>query len=819
MMKRNVQKTFVSCITVLAMLCSFILPHSAALMNVKAYEYYGHIGYYKENDHIVIWGMDEPLTKMVIPSEIDGLPVTVIGSCRTASVIGEDEPIEEVIIPEGVTTIHRYAFNYCKNLRSVTLPSTLTTIEESAFQNCSLLDNVKLPSGLVTIEQNAFESCISLSSITIPASVEDLGGGCFANTSCLETVTIEEGCAAYLNYTFLGSGCKECIIPASITGMDDAFSWELEKITVLNPECEIEDIVDSIYRSGRANFHLTVYGYSGSTAQTYVESQKYDPQRFTFVSLGSLPPKPVKKDFSIETYSGTVNVELTESLFRDTDALDYNKQLATLGIALSTAAYDSDGEDGMGNNIRRALKDNMECDRYRLYSYPNADENNPNGLKGLSDNTYAFSIADKQFGDTTVMFITLRGSAAEDGSLDWEKDILEGNIAVDYHGSHASKPFSEFADDVQHGIQDYMNSYPDLYDTEDAGKLRVFVSGHSLGGAGTCLTGYLINAGFTALADIPHEDVYIYSYAAPNTLFIPVDRLEERPENYYAQNIINIINVCDLVPTVPLTLPSVLGYEKALVALKPGNGYCFDSGEKMFQAVPIDIPGHHQDRYINAIKNDQVKEDSYTRLCIACPVNVEVYHDAKLVGRVVRNEVDESVTVIPMAVLDDQKLICLPDDSYEVRITSYDTDQMDFTAVYEAYGIATVKSCQNITLTEGKTMTYTLEEGASVSETPLLVKGTTTLQIQQDGSEIPYVPNALGDINGDTVMNASDAARILIAAAKIGAGDSAGLATDQKTAADVNSDGSINASDAAIILIYAAAIGAGQDVNLNDFVK
>ena len=85
--------------------------------------------------------------------------------------------------------------------------------------------------------------------------------------------------------------------------------------------------------------------------------------------------------------------------------------------------------------------------------------------------------------------------------------------------------------------------------------------------------------------------------------------------------------------------------------------------------------------------------------------------------------------------------------------------------------------------------------------------------------EAPQKQTLLGDVNGDGIVNASDAAQILIAAAAFGAGNSYGLTNAQITAADVNGDGSINASDAAVILIYAAGIGAGQDVKIEDFVN
>ena len=76
----------------------------------------------------------------------------------------------------------------------------------------------------------------------------------------------------------------------------------------------------------------------------------------------------------------------------------------------------------------------------------------------------------------------------------------------------------------------------------------------------------------------------------------------------------------------------------------------------------------------------------------------------------------------------------------------------------------------------------------------------------------------LGDVNADRLINASDAALVLIAAAKLGAGTDPGLTEVQASNANVNGDETINATDAAIILIYAAAVGAGKEVgDIRDF--
>ena len=78
---------------------------------------------------------------------------------------------------------------------------------------------------------------------------------------------------------------------------------------------------------------------------------------------------------------------------------------------------------------------------------------------------------------------------------------------------------------------------------------------------------------------------------------------------------------------------------------------------------------------------------------------------------------------------------------------------------------------------------------------------------------VPFIHESelqeIGDVDKSNMVDASDAACVLIASASIGAGKQFDLNEVQRWSADVNHDGIVNASDAAIILIYAAEHGAG----------
>ena len=77
-----------------------------------------------DNDHIEICGCSEEAVELTIPAEIDGLPVTAIGS----NAFNSNTNLTVVSIPEGVTEIGEYAFYSCENLVSISLPNGLKKI-------------------------------------------------------------------------------------------------------------------------------------------------------------------------------------------------------------------------------------------------------------------------------------------------------------------------------------------------------------------------------------------------------------------------------------------------------------------------------------------------------------------------------------------------------------------------------------------------------------------------------------------------------------------------------------------------------------------
>ena len=80
------------------------------------------------------------------------------------------EEVTHLEIPDGVTSIGNYAFNYCSGLHTVQIPSSVTSIGTSAFNGCSGLANIiSLATTAPTITNTTFQDVDGSGDLTIPS--------------------------------------------------------------------------------------------------------------------------------------------------------------------------------------------------------------------------------------------------------------------------------------------------------------------------------------------------------------------------------------------------------------------------------------------------------------------------------------------------------------------------------------------------------------------------------------------------------------------------------------------------------------------------
>ena len=137
-----------------------------------------------KDDQVTITGYTGTTTDLVIPSGIEGYPVTSIGYEAFAWCYS----LTSITIPDSVTSIGDSAFEGCINLTSITIPDSVTSIGDAAFHWCTGLTSITIPDSVTSIGSRAFGYCTNLTSITLPDSVTSIGDYAFAGCTNLASV-------------------------------------------------------------------------------------------------------------------------------------------------------------------------------------------------------------------------------------------------------------------------------------------------------------------------------------------------------------------------------------------------------------------------------------------------------------------------------------------------------------------------------------------------------------------------------------------------------------------------------------------------------
>lgn len=149
----------------------------------------------------------------------------------------DGELLTDLVIPEEVTKINKYAFAYYGGLKSVTLHEKIAMIEEGAFLNCTGLEEISFPCKNLTVGGAAFADCEQLKKVTFMGENLVLEDGVFYSCESLEEVewnavniaVIPEAAFSYCN------GLKSFVIPASVAEIDfNAFKGCYNLVEVYN---------------------------------------------------------------------------------------------------------------------------------------------------------------------------------------------------------------------------------------------------------------------------------------------------------------------------------------------------------------------------------------------------------------------------------------------------------------------------------------------------------------------------------------------------------------------------------------------------------
>ena len=618
------------------------------------------------------------------------------------------EGIYSVIVRDGVTSIGNYGFFCCKNLSNIDLPESLTSMGISTFAWCESLSSIDLPEALTSIGEKAFLECAELRSIVLPKSLTSIGSTAFYGCSSLYSIELPESLTNIGNEAFLGcSSLTSITLPNSLTSIEEGLFWGCTKLNnIVLPsslmhigqmaffECESLRNIYIPLSVKEINYEAFLTSRKGLNDIYYAGTK----EQWGAIIVGN----PTFGGYRNGLIRATVHYNCLPLYY----AASYNKDLALVAANLSLKAYNDVASD---ESVENYLVNNLGFgDGSKFHT-------------GSGDGNLSYTLATRKYygtdaGDNTdILVITAQGSPNP------YEMIPEAVSKPDYDNKKA------FGGHVPYGIvEEYYNAIVgDLQKFVESGKkYKVLITGHGLAGAAANLVAANLSDGRIEGVNTKRADVFCYTFGALRSL----DENAIIKGNY--ENIHNVYNLYDTFSYLQYGVGEGFGMfgQMHLFVLDNRTPEQRNQGndESIFRYVYWQIyhhVNHDMEKYYSYVEgvkygqNDLITEESPKHVSIIIgPVDVDVYCDNELVGRVTKNAVAATASSIDIRVEGDTKTILYPDDSrYEIRISALDARRMTFGQI-DLIGRGVTKVIKDVSLTRGKLFSGTVGGGRTADE-------------------------------------------------------------------------------------------------------
>ena len=122
--------------------------------------------------------------------DITGIVLKDFNGKFDKSILNTYPKLTSVTIPDGVTSIGKYAFQDCKSITNISIPDTVTSIDFAAFWGCESLTSINIPDSITSISDYTFYNC-GFTSINIPNSVNSIGIEAFSGCKKLSKINFK----------------------------------------------------------------------------------------------------------------------------------------------------------------------------------------------------------------------------------------------------------------------------------------------------------------------------------------------------------------------------------------------------------------------------------------------------------------------------------------------------------------------------------------------------------------------------------------------------------------------------------------------------
>ncbi|MBQ7242954.1 MAG: hypothetical protein IJS52_01965 [Bacilli bacterium] len=244
---------------------------------------------------------------------------------------------------------------------------------------------------------------------------------------------------------------------------------------------------------------------------------------------------------SEKTDSFVGDVYFSQGYF-DHPSTEYDPHLATASLAMAISSFTDFGpyDEAWYRNQSKYLKEYFESIGFNSFAV------NEDYQKSAEFDTIGLAAAKREFAGYTLLAVTPRSGGY---FREWANNM---------HLGDGSK--SDSMHEGWYNAANKMISFLDGYVSSNnvQGRVKLWLTGFSRGGATANIAAGLIDNKlargeklFSADASLTRDDVYAYTFEAPQGASVNVSRVK-KPKDALYDNIFNIVNPLDIVPKVPM---------------------------------------------------------------------------------------------------------------------------------------------------------------------------------------------------------------------------------------------------------------------------
>ncbi len=226
------------------------------------------------------------------------------------------EEITDLIIPNGVTSISKYAFYGAKYLNSVSIPNSMSNIHSDVFYGCKGLtaviisdlaswckiefDEGSLPSNPLYYAQHIFLSGEEITDLVIPNTITSIGKYSFYGCTGINSVTLHNSVESIGEYAFYKNGLTSIIIGSSVSSIG-RYAFSLNRSSSCN--CYVTTYIQEPYDINNAFDYIpstSILYVPEGTVNLYKETNGW--RGFNIKEIGGVEPYAVYNDGSLSFY-------------------------------------------------------------------------------------------------------------------------------------------------------------------------------------------------------------------------------------------------------------------------------------------------------------------------------------------------------------------------------------------------------------------------------------------------------------------------------------------------------------------------------------